>query len=485
MSRSPLVLSRVVATMGATVLALSVMSGGIAWAAKPPVPGGGPVLTPGQLPHECTAADAGASGYSPMTGYYYSRASNAWVTAPSCYPKWGNLAASPPQVVPAGRPVTITAIPDTNSSQYAPETQSITWTYGGKRVAGCGPADLTCTVIPAAGATTEWQWVQFQVTMPRIFFVDSQGSLCAGQHLCAGNATNAWSFAGVAPVNRMCVGTCQQLAVELPSEVDGAGSLTPVDLTCGGGATCDVNAQTLLDPEKLTVQQQIINDSLKNQAARWEILKDAQTKLFDLSGDVTADKKNRNGFRERLRDYNGYIYGSTDSTDMVALQASDAELSPLFPGSGPSVNIVQDKQASASTMPSVDLVIRALSESTPTKAELQALRQAVALANGPDYTIDRAVARINLSNGLALGLRLVHLQLASTTRGRPIVIGTTSATVPGGRSRSVSVRPTSLGERALRLVNLARGNEPVAVTVSVDLRRSGSREHASRTVPLG
>ncbi len=57
--------------------------------------------------------------------------------------------------------------------------------------------------MPFAKAAKEWQWGLFHVTMPRTFFIDSPGEFCAGQHACAGVATNAWSFAGVAPA-----GTC-------------------------------------------------------------------------------------------------------------------------------------------------------------------------------------------------------------------------------------------------------------------------------------
>jgi hypothetical protein len=381
--------------------------------------------------------------------------------------------------------VTVTAIPDTNSSQYAPETKSISWTYGGKRVAGCGPADLTCTVIPAAQATTEWQWVQFQVSMPRIFFVDSQGSLCAGQHLCAGNSTNAWSFVGVAPIDRLCVGTCKLLAAELPPEAGGSGTLGPVDLTCGAGATCDVKAQTLLDPSTLTTQQQIINDSLKKQGERWQILKDTQTKIFDITTDITRNKENTAEAAKGQARFNGYIFGSANSTDVVALQATDGELSPVFPGSGPSLNSVSSKQAAATAMPPADLVMRALYEPAPSHAELQALQEALALANGPDYSTERAVARITLTNGLVLGQRLLAAQGMSAVRGKPVVIGSTTATIPGGRSKNVTVRPSALGERMMRLVNVARGGVPVTVTVAIDLTRSGSRKHASRAIPLG
>jgi hypothetical protein len=275
------------------------------------------------------------------------------------------------------------------------------------------------------------------------------------------------------------------LAVELPPEVSGEGSLTPVDLTCGAGATCDVKTQTLLDPKTITVQQQIIDDSLKKQAERWQILKDTQTKIFDITKDATLNKKNSADALKGQTRFNGYIYGSTDSTDTVALQATDAELTSVFPGSGPSLNSVSTKRATAAAMPPADLVLRALSEPAPSRTQLRALEQALALANGPEYSTDRAVARITLTNGLVLGQRLLAAQGASFARGGPIVIGTSTATVPGGRSKRVAVDASALGERALRLVDVARGGAPVTMTVTIDLSRSGSRKHASRTIPLG
>ncbi len=173
-----------------------------AQAAKPPVPDGSKPLPAGQLPHECTSADVGANSYGPTLGYYWDTEVDQWVSAPRCYPRWGNLQSSGSKLVNAGASVTVTAIPTdgSNSADYAPETKSITWTYGAaKRVSGCGNTDLSCTVIPAKKATETYQWVEIHVTMPRTFFVDSPGSNCAGQHLCGGATTNAWAFAGVKP----------------------------------------------------------------------------------------------------------------------------------------------------------------------------------------------------------------------------------------------------------------------------------------------
>ena len=155
------------------------------------------------------------------------------------------------------------------------ETNSISWTFPGQRVSGCGNADLTCTVILAKRASAEWQWGEFHVTMPRVFFVDSPGSNCAGQHLCAGFATNAWSFVGVPPSGtpaplppdrtRLCIGSCGRTSLITPKTL-GAGA-TALELTagCGGagasaaqaGAFCPVKVKTTGEKKQLTEAEKI------------------------------------------------------------------------------------------------------------------------------------------------------------------------------------------------------------------------------------
>jgi len=170
-------------------------------ASRPPQPPGSVRVADGHVPGVCTDAQfkAGAPTSGSLIGVYYSNRSRQWISAPVCHARWGNLYMSASTVVKAGGKVTMTAIPETNSAQYAPETKSISWQFPGKRTAGCGNADLTCTVIVARKSTKEWQWGEFRVSMPRVFFIDSPGSNCAGQHLCAGFATNAWGWAGVPP----------------------------------------------------------------------------------------------------------------------------------------------------------------------------------------------------------------------------------------------------------------------------------------------
>lgn len=189
---------RLLVTLAASI-ALLVAAASAGAAPRPPIPAGGQPVAPGHLPGQCSSP--GDNAYGPNYGYYYSSASKAWISAPRCVPVWGNLALMPSRVVRAGGKVTMTAAPSqgSNSAEYAPQTKSISWTFPGKRVSGCGNADLSCTVIPFAKAGKEWQWGLFHVTMPRTFFINSRGSNCTGIPICAGFATNAWAFAGVPP----------------------------------------------------------------------------------------------------------------------------------------------------------------------------------------------------------------------------------------------------------------------------------------------
>jgi hypothetical protein len=207
------------AAVAASATAIAVAAPVAGAAGRPPLPAGAVQIAPGHVPAVCSGT---FDAYNVNYGYYWSTASKAWVQAPRCYPRWGFLSASASQVVRAGRQVTVTATPDggSNSGTYAPEARAISWTYPGRRVAGCGAADLSCTVIPAAKAAREWQWGLFHVAMPRTFFVDFPSEFCAGQHLCAGVTTQAWSYAGVPPKG-----------AELPVTVSGV-----VRRGCGAGA---------------------------------------------------------------------------------------------------------------------------------------------------------------------------------------------------------------------------------------------------------
>ena len=197
-------LRRLSIVLGVTALLGAVLLADASGSARPPPPPGVAVVAAGALPHVCGAADQkfGASGYGPVSGVYYSSVGNGWASAPLCYPLWGNLVMSGPQIAQGGSRVTVAAIPNqgSNSATWAIVAPgAVQWQPAGTPAKGsCLPTTLTCSIVlPPAGPM--WQWLLFHVSMPRTYFIDSKGSFCVGQHACAGAVTNAWTYVGIPP----------------------------------------------------------------------------------------------------------------------------------------------------------------------------------------------------------------------------------------------------------------------------------------------
>lgn len=251
--RSPRVRVRLPAALASLALVVPILLGvvGPAAGATPAPPSGAVVVAAGQPPRQCVVGDPATNAYGINNGVYWSKTAGAWLSAPWCYPRWGNLEATGSGVVAAGQRFTVTAIPTdgSNSAQYAPETRSISWSYPGRRVAGCGNADLSCTVVPTETAGQEWSWFEFRVSMPRTFFIDSPGSNCAGQHICAGAGTHAWAWVGVPPRD-------QQLHVRgIVRDIDGkgvAGVRVSADGPGGGSDRTDAAGSYLIPVKKGT-----------------------------------------------------------------------------------------------------------------------------------------------------------------------------------------------------------------------------------------
>jgi hypothetical protein len=474
----------------AALLGLGLLTQAVA-APRPPAPPGVRVLSPGQLPRTCTTAehDAGASTSATTYGSYFSKAANAWMTAPYCYPMWGGLDASASQIVAAGAKATVTAVPQSNSAQYAPETKSILWTFPGQRVSGCGNADLTCTVILTKRATTEWQWGEFHVTMPRVFFVDSPGSNCAGQHLCAGFATNAWSFVGVPPSGtpaplppdrtRLCVGSCGRTSVIAPKTV-GAG-VTAMELTagCGGagasaaqaGAFCPIKAKTTGDKKQLTEAEKIQEAAEKQLAERHQIMKDLQTKIFEVQQDVTVNKGMR--LDKAFQQLDQYIRANAGAPDVVAtVQDADATLSATFPPAAPATARAHAAQAGG---PDAAAILHSMSQRKPSAGDAKAYRDAFALASSATASPERGEARLLLTIAAIIGRRVLVHDLGSA---KTFTIASTSARVPAHGERRLTLKATALGGRALRVLALSPKG-------TVRLTFSARGHSASRAIAVG
>jgi hypothetical protein len=484
----------------AVALAVALVALTPALAARPPAPG--MKLAPGQLPVQCNESHAehGATGDGPFHGSYFSPRAKAWISAPACVPRWGNLEASPSTIVGAGQRVTVVATPTdgSNSAQYAPETETITWTFPGRRVSGCGKADLRCTVVFVKKAAAEWQWGEFHVTMPRTFFVDSPGSNCAGQHLCAGVATNAWSFVGVPPKGqsppppppppgsaRLCLGGCAKASVLTPTRLAAGATQLTVRAACGGSSGRVVRARAAqagrcafavdLRAKKdgdIGLMQGLEEEREFERGQRWEIMKELQTKIFELNEDVTSRKID--AARKEVQEFDGYIHSNAGSPDVVGLlQDADAGLADAFPAQGGTARA----RAAQAGGPGAVALFRSLTAAKPRAGDAAAYADALALATSPTESLDRGRARLLLSLSVIAGRRI----LLDAIDSREVTVASGEVRVPRGADRALTLEPTPVGRRALRVLGITG----LATKVSADLTVRSDGAKASRAVRLG
>jgi len=480
----------------ASLVVLSFAAATPALAGRPPLPAGAKEVAAGQLPGPCT--DPADSGYAPNYGYYYSTTAKAWLQAPRCVPVWGNLALMPSQIASPGGAVTMTAVPNqgSNSGTYAPQTQSITWEFPGKKVSGCGPADLSCTAVPFAKAGPEWQWALFHVTMPRTFFIDSPGEFCAGQHLCAGFATNAWSFAGLPPagtpgplppgVTRVCIGGCRRAAVVVPEKLGAGVASVELPVGCGGAAAkvtrlrayaadllCPVELKATMDPKFLAELEKNEEAEVKKLAERSKVMIEVQTKIFDKTQEVTESRAKTQD--RAYSKWDEYIRANAGSPAVVAtLQDAESSLAGMFPPQAASAS-AERARAAQNGPPAASAVLRSMYAARPTAAEGTAYTDAVALATSATPSFERVRARMVLSFGLIIGRRLLVRELGSK---RSFTIASASVRVPAGQTRTVALRATALGGRALRVLGILG----LSHKVGVKLRVSSNGSSVTRTI---
>jgi PKD repeat protein len=190
----------------AMAVAITVPSAPSASAAQSPPPAGVQVLSAGQVPTVCSQGDydSGASAYHSNFGVYWSETSQAWLSAPWCYPRWGYMSMTPSTTVQAGSTVTMRMIGDDPAlAGWIAVKGGLSWSHPGTRVSGCTTYDATCTVKmgEVGQPPPEWSWGEFHVSGPgRVFILPpSYAPRCQPTDPCLDTSTNAWGWVGVSP----------------------------------------------------------------------------------------------------------------------------------------------------------------------------------------------------------------------------------------------------------------------------------------------
>jgi len=461
-------------------------------ATRPPAPAGVAILAAGKAPHVCGTADGkfGATGYSPVSGVYYSNTANAWLSAPLCYPLWGNLAASAPQIVQGGGRATVVATPNqgSNSAEWATKgAGAISWQPAGTPVGGCKPTSLSCTVkLPAAGP--EWQWLLFHVSMPRTYFIDSPGDLCAGQHACAGASTQAWAYVGIPPKGArpsvppatprgkpICVPSdCSSLRITLGTTLGSGRTGLGGSASCGGsratsaqlpdtpGTTCDVSAAL-----GSTGKAAPVEEALRQVRAGLDDLTSSQKSLIEgIKNDALVDQIGKEFGKPRLFD------GSL----------ADRALAPLFPpGPVRATQAVTNRRAvslSTATAPRPADVINSIAAAHPTAASVSAFASALRIATAPTSSSSRGLARLELAAAYDVGLR--QLRRDGFSPGRVTTLGTTSLRIPNAAKRTITISASPFGSRIIRILTIAGISQHATTRLQITATRGGKTAAITR-----
>ena len=278
---------------------------------------------------------------------------------------------------------------------------------------------------------------------------------------------------------RLCIGSCGRTSLITPKSL-GAGA-TALELTagCGGagasaaqaGAFCPVKAKTTAEKKQLTEAGKIQEAAEKQLAERHAIMKDLQTKIFEVQQDVTANKA-RTADRA-FQQYNKYIQSNAGTPDVVAtLQDADATLSATFPPTGTAAARARAAQVGG---PDAAAILHSMSQPKPSAGDARAYRDAFALATSATASLDRGRARLLLTIAAIIGRRVLVHDLGSA---KTFTIASARARVPARSQRRLTLKAGARGGRALRVLALSPKG-------TVKLTFSARGHSVSRAIAVG
>ncbi len=197
-----------------------------------------------------------------------------------------------------------------------------------------------------------------------------------------------------------CLGGCNNL--ELKEDPNLEPDQTNLQLTAGcGGASapsatkaraagvtfCELTVKELMEslekqgvtsvtPETLKQAEELI----KAQAAKWKVIQDTQTKIFEEQQSITQNKAGTQA--KDFQQFQRYLQGSTSTGDANTLAANDSALSGEFPAQ-PAGAAARASAAAVSLGPESSLVLASIYAEHPTSADVAAFGQAIVLATSP------------------------------------------------------------------------------------------------------
>ena len=180
----------------------------------------------------------------------------------------------------------------------------------------------------------------------------------------------------------------------------------------------------------------------------------------------------------------------SDPADSSQLQDSDTNLKSDFPASGAGSstdsNAVVSPHARVSTRLRPRVVIDSIVASHPSHADLVGFARAIKLASASTYSPVRAEARLSLVAAAGIGEALLAHDLhQKSVRGllqsKLPAIASAERTVKFHKSAKITLTPTPIGARVLRILEVWGLRHHVSLKLHVTERRSGSTTSGTAT----
>jgi hypothetical protein len=283
-------------------------------------------------------------------------------------------------------------------------------------------------------------------------------------------------------LTRLCIGGCKRGSVLAPRQLVAGATTLDLTIECGGSAatasdirasqareSCPTNAKATGEKKELTLSEQLEEAEAKQLAERHRIMGDMMKAIWEVQ-QQTIEKKKYTQDRE-TKAFDGYIHANAGSPEVVAtLQDADLSLAGMFPPQAGAAS-ASIRSAAARTGPDAAAVLRSMQAARPSAADGKAYTDAVALATSATFSFDRARARLLLVYGVIISRRLLLHELGSKAR---FTIASAGARVSTGGKRTITLRATGLGSRALRLLEIIGLAHKRTITLQVSSRASSA-----------
>jgi hypothetical protein len=310
-----------------------------------------------------------------------------------------------------------------------------------------------------------------------------------------------------------CVGGCDNLAYDVVPALDPDPGTIVAGVGCGGASAPRATASAAADggcddtilfttPNKVDTADlteflnskvdlsKVVDQSQAKQMERWQLMQKTQSDIDAIENEAATPAAARAGDAAKtFQQWQNYEEGGS-SPSSNQLPDVDSTLSPDFPEAGEAgTRLPASALASAPRPASAAAVLRSIYEPKPTRAEIRAFDADLTLATAPSYSPARAEARLTLVVAVLLGHAVLTRELGfdpfhAPRSARIAVLASAHAHLSSGGTARLTLRPTALGGRILRLLSFLGIAHRTTIALAVAVDRNGVEHRANVSVRI-